>query len=340
MHYLSLYLFLAAICLYGIRFAPANMDLREIMNRLNRLRPIVAVLLIFGHCTLPYAKIPLILLPFHKASTFCVGYFFVLSGYGLAYSVDNKPGYLHNFRPKVLHLVWITAFSSIVSVLLQSLAFQEWVPLRLINWYMLAIIVLYLTFYMVYRLFPDSRRKRVLCLFAAVFLLISAVCFYGKLVGRNYRNYFISEMAFPFGAWLYEYAEEFSAFLKKKYALPIILLAGVLFNAGALIIPELGLPDLILHNLMLAPFLLLVIWILDKLSIQNSLLKKASPYTTFLYLFQFPVLNILKHFYDASGRPIDLLYFWGCLGLTCLLAVGLQSLSDAARAGMHRLQKH
>lgn len=337
MYYLSLYLLLAVLCFWGIRFTPTDMEIQESMNRLNRLRPIVAIVLIFGHSALPYIKIPLALMPFHKASTFCVGYFFVLSGYGLAYSVANKPGYLDSFQKKVTNLVLITVFSSIISTLLKSIAFREWVPLSLINWYMPAIIVLYLIFYAAYRLFPDSKSKRLLCLFTVTFVLIAAVCGYGILVGRNYRNYFISEMAFPFGAWIYEYADTLSTFLKKKTALPILIFTSVLFNAAALLIPELGLLDLIFHNLMLFPFLLLLIWLLDKFAIDNVLLKKAVPYTTFLYLFQFPILTILKQFYLAADRPLDVFYSWGCLCLTCILAFVMQRLWDTIGAGVHKL---
>ena len=336
MSYAVLYLFLAGLCLFGIQFAPTGMDIREVMNRMNRLRPIVAIILIFGHCALPYAKMPLLLLPFHKASTFCVGYFFVLSGYGLAYSVDNKRGYLDHFGNKIVNLIWITVFSSVVSMLLKSFAFQTWEPLKLINWYMPAIIVMYLVFYAVYRLFPEAGSKRVFWLFVVLFLLIAAVCGYGKLVDRNYRNYFISELAFPFGTWIYEYADEFSAFLKKKTALLFIVLLELVFSGAALTIPELGLMDLIFHNLMLFPFVLLLMWILDKISVSNCILKNAARYTTYIYLFQFPFLEILQQYYLTAQRPFDMFYFLGCLCLTCILAYVVQRLQDSIRAVVHK----
>lgn len=336
MTYLILYLILAILCLWGIQFKSTDMDISEIMNRMNRLRVIVAVILIFGHCTIPYDPRPLIILPFRKASTFCVGYFFILSGYGLAYSVSTKPNYLNNFWKKIINLVWLTVFASVVSTLIQNIALGTWEPIRLINWYMPAITVLYLVFYVVYRLFPDSKAKRIIWLSVAVFALIAAVCCYGNLVDRNYRNYFISELAFPFGVFIYEFSDSLSTFLKRKGSILLIVLTAILFNGAALIVPELGLLDLIFHNLMLIPTALLVIWILDKLSISNYILKKGFRYTMFLYLFQFPILNILKSYYLSINRPFDIFYFLGCLSLTCILAFALQFVYDSVGAMIHR----
>lgn len=337
MTYTILYLIVAFLCLWGIQFKSTGMNIPEIMNRMNRLRVIVAVILIFGHCTIPYDPRPLIILPFRKASTFCVGYFFILFGYGLAYSVATKPHYLRHFGKKIINLVWLTVFSSVLSTLIQNLALGTREPIQLINWYMPAITVLYLVFYVVYRLFPDSKRKRMIWLNLAVFILISAVCCYGNLVDRNYRNYFISELAFPFGVFIYEFSDFLSDFLKRKSSLLFILLAAVFFNGAALTVPELGLLDLIFHNLMLMPIALLVIWFLDKISIDNWVLKKGFRYTMFLYLFQFPILTILKNYYLNANRPFDIFYFLGCLSLTCILAFAVQRVYDFVGSIVHRL---
>lgn len=331
MSYIILYVFLAFLCLWNIRFAPVNADIEPVMNRLNKLRFIVAVLIVFTHCTLPYEHLPLILLPLRKVSTFGVGYFFLLSGYGLAYSVHQKPNYLHSFWKKIGNLLLVTVLSSIISTLIKNIALGKSEFPRLINWYMPAIIVLYLIFFAAYRIFPKSKNVRSIFLVGAVFVIISIICCTDHFTGQNHRNYYISELAFPFGVLIFEYADIVTRFLKKKSSIFIIALSEILLGVLALKVPEKGLSDLLFHNLMLMPFGLALLWFMDKVKIDNPILNVMNRYTLFIYLFQFPVLDILKAHYISAARPFDVFYFLGCLGLTCVLTVILQYLYDHAK---------
>ena len=328
MSYLVLYLFLAILCMFNIQFANANMNIKTIMNRVNKLRFIFAILIVFTHCTLPYKHLPLILFPLRKISTFGVGYFFILSGYGLAYSADNKPDYLRNFWKKILNLLWITIFSSIVSFLIKNIVLGWSEALSLINWYMPAIIILYFIFYIVYCLFPQAKKARNICLTGSIFAVVLIVLCLDHVTGKNYRNYYISELAFPFGVLIYEYADFISKFLKKKSSLFIILISEIIFGGIAFTVPERGVLDLVFHNFMLAPVGLILIWIMNKVEINNFILKTMNRYSMFIYLFQFAVLTILKNYYFSSERPFDVFFFLECLGFTCILAVIIQNLYD------------
>ncbi|WP_432630882.1 acyltransferase family protein [Brotaphodocola sp.] len=332
MIYIILYILLAVLCAWKIHFVTANMDVKIVMNRLNKLRFIFAILIIFTHCTLPYKYLPHILFPLRKISTFGVGYFFILSGYGLAYSVANKPNYLDHFGKKIGNLVWITIFSSVVSALIKNLALGWSEPLSLINWYMPAIIALYIIFYVVFSLLPKSKNIRNACLVGAAFASILIVLYFDNFTGNNYRNYYISELAFPFGVLIYEYADLISRFLKKKSAIFIVIVAEIIFGGIAFSVPERGLLDLIFHNLMLVPVGFVLILLMDKIEINNLILKTMNRYTMFIYLFQFPVLTILKNYYLSNERPFDVFFFFACLGLTCILAVIIQNIYD--RVGM------
>ncbi len=336
MTYIILYVFLAALCALGISFAPAGMDVKTAMDRLNKLRFVFAILIIFTHCTLPYQQLPVILFPLRKVSTFGVGYFFILSGYGLAYSAAHKAGYLHNFWKKIGNLLWLTLLSSVISTVLKGFAFGKTETLRLINWYMPAMIVLYLAFWAAYSLFPKCKNKRMIFLFALVFVIILSVCCFDRFTGQNHRNYYISELAFPCGAFVYEYADSVAKFLKKKYAVLVIALAEIISGGLALIVPERGVLDLLFHNFMLFPVGLFLIWLMDKIKIDNPVLETMNRYSLFIYLFQFPVLEILKNYYLANERPFDVMYFLGCLGLTCVLAVILQNLYHSAGRALHQ----
>lgn len=340
MTYIVLYLFLLALCVWNIRLAPAGMNVRTAMNRLNKLRFIFAVLIVFTHCSLPYRHLPFILFPLRKISTFGVGYFFILSGYGLAYSAANKPNYLQHFWKKIGNLLWITLFSSVLSTLIKNMVLGWGAPLRLINWYMPAIITLYLIFYAAYRIFPESRNTRNFFLFGVVFAVILMVLYADNFTGNNYRNYYISEMAFPFGVFIYEYANTIASFMKKKSAIFIIVAAEIIFGGIAFTVPERGVLDLVFHNLMLIPIGLLLIWLMNKLEINNPVLKTMNRYSMFIYLFQFPVLVILKNAYLSNERPFDVFYFVGVLGLTCILAVIIQHVYDRIGAMISRYLLH
>lgn len=332
MVYIILYILLAVLCAWNIHFVAADMDVKIVMNRINKLRFIFAILIIFTHCTLPYKYLPHILFPLRKISTFGVGYFFILSGYGLAYSVANKPNYLDHFGKKIGNLLWITIFSSVASALIKNIALGWSEPLNLINWYMPAIIALYLIFYVVFRVFSQSKNLRNLCLTCAVFAGILIVLYFDNFTGNNYRNYYISELAFPFGVLIYEYADLISRFLKKKYAIFLVIMAEIIFGGIAFSVPERGLLDLIFHNLMLVPVGFVLILLMNKIEINNLILKTMNRYTMFIYLFQFPVLMILKNYYQTKERPFDVFFFLACLGFTCILAVIIQIIYD--RVGM------
>ena len=56
MVYIILYILLAVLCAWNIHFVTADMDVKIVMNRINKLRFIFAILIIFTHCTLPAKK--------------------------------------------------------------------------------------------------------------------------------------------------------------------------------------------------------------------------------------------------------------------------------------------
>ena len=202
MPYILLYLFLAALCLLNIRFCPTGTDIKKTMNRLHELRFIFAVLIIFSHCTNPFSPMPRILLPLSKISTLGVGYFFISSGFGLACSVASKPNYLRNFWKKIVNLLWITLFSSIVSTLIRNTMLGEHQIFQLVNWYMPTLIALYLVFYISYRIFPKNKFRRVALLSGVIFIITALLCAFDAVTGLNHRVYYISELAFPFGVFI------------------------------------------------------------------------------------------------------------------------------------------
>lgn len=117
----------------------------------------------------PFFPMPHILLPLSKISTLGVGYFFISSGFGLACSVASKPNYLRNFWKKIVDLLWITLFSSVVSTLIRNTMLGEHQIFQLVNWYMPTLTVLYLIFYVSHQHFPKKINSGVSFFFPALY---------------------------------------------------------------------------------------------------------------------------------------------------------------------------
>ncbi|WP_026659669.1 acyltransferase family protein [Butyrivibrio sp. AC2005] len=101
MQYAVLYIIVLLVIIPGVEFKHIGLEgVVPVQKNVNNLRGLFAILIIFTHCTLAYNNLPQLLLPFKKLSTFGVGFFFVLSGYGVAFSYNSKDNYLENIMTK------------------------------------------------------------------------------------------------------------------------------------------------------------------------------------------------------------------------------------------------
>ena len=117
MQYIILYIVLLLLCLPGlkIKINGCNNTI-AIQKNANALRGIFAIFIIYTHCTLAYDYLPFLLIPLRKVSTFGVGFFFILSGYGLAYSFGAKDNYLRGFLIRKLpHIAVAAVVSRVIS---------------------------------------------------------------------------------------------------------------------------------------------------------------------------------------------------------------------------------
>lgn len=106
--YLIIYVLLIIIscpCIKIIKRKNKTDFIEESHKNANHLRGIFAIIIVLAHTTLIFDKVPTVLIPFSKISTLCVGYFFAMSGYGLAHSFKAKKNYLSHFLIyKILHI--------------------------------------------------------------------------------------------------------------------------------------------------------------------------------------------------------------------------------------------
>ncbi|SDB66413.1 acyltransferase [Butyrivibrio sp. INlla16] len=333
MQYLVLYLILFILCLVGMKFEKVkDENIIDIQRRVNVLRGVFAIFIIYTHCTLAYDNLPAILVPLRKVSTFGVGFFFALSGYGLAYSCGTKINYISGFLQRKMPKIIITAvISRVVTELVLWAINGEKLSLvdlfRYMNWYVYAMIILYILFFVVYR-FIEKKTARIIGIWTLViiFTSLALVLTYMKTPGIG-RSYFISEWAFPFGVTLYECKDEIEQVLKKYkmliFAVMFILL-GVTFVVS-LKAKDVSVMDMVSHNCMLIPFYYFVMVICKYFNFNNAALRFLNKISFEIYLYQFMMFDILKKYL----KTIDVRYFILSVIFTVIVAWIINSIQTA-----------
>lgn len=180
------------------------------------LKGVCAIEIVIGHMGIATGSI--YLFPNRKSGILFVGIFFALSGYGLMYSVTNKPGYLDNLLRKRLPKIVVPAYMIYAIGMLIKCTVQRDMSLlnRLIslpeifagiNWYIWEIVALYVVFYIAARV-GDIRKTHwwilvisLIFIFVAFILKIdnpwygSTLCFWLGIV------YFLRRIGLKNGAW-------------------------------------------------------------------------------------------------------------------------------------------
>lgn len=330
MEYLILYLVLGVICLPALKINDNKSEnVISILSKANYLRGLFAVFAIYTHCTLVFYPLPMLLFPLRKVSTFVVGFFFVMSGYGLAYSFNNKNNYLDGFLSKKLSKIIVPAIvSRVVSEIILYVALDENISLysilRYMNWYIYSLLVLYIIFYIVYKL-TKNRFTRIVGMWAAVILLTFAALIYINNVHDIGRSYYISQWAFVIGLSLYEYRSEFDELMKKYFmAMNVAMVVFLVVTfAFALKADEYTVFDLLSHNLMLLPFFYFVMVACKYFTFDNKILQFLNKISFEIYLYQFAILSVLEEYLGQ----LDINYFLLSVLITVVLAWIMNSLS-------------
>lgn len=144
----------------------------ESMYKINCLRGLMALWIIFGHCGAQFYDEPLWLLIIHKSCLIIVGLFFVLSGYGLESSLYQKENYLDGFLwKKIKRLFGITFFTWIFQIVLFRITRIEDLKysissmvinyLQSMNWYIYELLFFYVLFYFVNKVGFEKKVKLV-----------------------------------------------------------------------------------------------------------------------------------------------------------------------------------
>lgn len=296
--------FVMIVFLYKITIREDKREIAfsSIQSNANSLRGLFAIMIILSHSTMAFESVPTLLVPFAKISTICVGYFFVASGYGLAWSNSNKKDYLSNkfLMKKILYLVCLAVLAYIYLLLIQiinyyffdgkniQVSISAW--WKSTNWYLKMQGLMYILYFCVNRCIRN--KKKACWLLGVILLSICMTCCISKMVGRSY---YISELCFWFGIVLYEYGD----WIKKcfdKYMKYVMLLIGILcmISLGAFVVKKFTIADCVFHNLLCISACFVMIIFLYYFKIGNVVLSFFNKISLELYICQFGLFDLYK----------------------------------------------
>lgn len=183
---------------------------------------------------------------FESVGIFCIGFFFFSSGYGLMVSLHTKENYLKGFLKKRVLMILVPFFICnylfmfgllLLGVKLKtSELLMAFFGIRLLNsqmWYAVEIMLLYLAFYLVFRLV----KKEGWCLFLLGIVILSFTVY-----GMRGGAFDFSICPWFFGEWWYNTTPMFLAGMVvaakrerlrqwiHKYYYPVLGIAAVVFG--------------------------------------------------------------------------------------------------------------
>lgn len=251
---------------------------------------------------------------------FVVVPFLFYSGYGIMYSILTKEEYISTRLVQRFFWVWVRFTCAVVlfvilNILLNIqydiktivLAFTGWTSIGNSNWYILAVLALYIFTIISFSLSSD-KTKGVLLMF--IFALGYAVVL--RKLGKG-TWYYDTIIAYPFGMLFCRYKNSFEKIVMKnicRYGVLIIIitmLARVLYTYRV---------KWYVHELFCCATMMTLVLISMKISLGNKWIEFLGKYTFEIYILQRIPLVVLQNY----NLPMYI-YFALSLVLTIVLAL-------------------
>ncbi len=322
----------------------ANNDVLDKYNS-NKIKGLLAILIIIHHLSI-YIKDTILFKVFTVAGIIAVSAFFFYSGYGLMTNYLKKENYLKDFLNKRIMKIVIPYIIAIIFTILAYLLTKQLTPRRIFNslvegepvvrfsWYVLAIIILYVVFYLSAK-FLKKKKMINIAVFGGTILYCIVV---NNILGFN--NWWVNScFAFFIGIYWASYKEKYAITLKDKnriirYAviLSIILFAiiGIQFLISGYnvmdIISNTSLADDIMKepipvinmNIICVVLLLVLFNTLEKVRLDDKLFTFLGNISFEIYLYHGLVMYLLRN--PCFYCRIDYIYAVLVIGLSIILA--------------------
>lgn len=306
------------LILYGLRANKEVGDPLELKQTIS-LRGICAIEIMIGH--IGWITGNEILYANRKAGLLFVGIFFMLSGYGIAYSIGHKEEYLKGFIGnrclKLLLPAFLTYFLyEIVVIFLFHenewfVLFQPMKFVQMTNWYVWEQLGLYLVFWMLYKVIP-RRTNFMLMVLSVIFIVIAYVLDINNPI-------YGSTLCFVLGLYYYQYKDALEESFMEHSTYWLIVVGIILVGAiGCFVLlgnrSMIGNP--IARNVAAISFSLLLIILLYKIKIGNSISVFLGECSYEIFLVHPFVLAIFKRLNFSSL----VLYSFACIIISIVFA--------------------
>lgn len=317
---ITIVLLFLCLSIYGVKRKQEGNAL-EISQTL-ALRGISSVEIMMGHIGLATGSI--VLFPNRKAGILFVGIFFMLSGYGVSYSLEHKEKYMNHFIVRRCLKLFIPAYIVYMVYRVSMILIcgtNDWSSLfslkgfaKSTNWYVWEQLLFYVIFWLIFRLKPCY--TNVIIGLLTVFFI--AVAFVSGISNPWYG----SSLCFVVGLYYYQYENKIEKVISDYFRVLIIGLSIVLagsffafFGLGNNSI--IGNP--IARNIASISFCVIVIVLLNKYSIGNRVSVFLGKCSYEIFLVHSHVIAIMKQF-DFNSVFV---YCVVCIGVSLVVAAGI-----------------
>lgn len=310
------------LCLWRIKFAkPVLSGFNEnylALDRTNAIKGLFILLVFLSHArncisTLPqYSSDPLNsfydLFQDHLGQGVVVMFLFY-SGYGVMESIKKKGSdYIHTF-PKnrfaktLLHFDIAVLLFVILdlclgtlkdySVLHVLLSFTGWESIGNSNWYIFAILILYLITYFAFKIFKNKTSKAVWLVTVLTVVYITVLA----LVGKD-AWWFDTVLLYPLGMWYSVGKDKIETFVRKK---PINYFALLILCCTVFIVSHLLSSNIICYEISLVALCAVIVVVTIKVDINNKILEFFGKHLFEIYILMRIPMIVLLHFEETNS---------------------------------------
>lgn len=310
------------LCLWRIKFAkPVLSGFNEnylAVDRTNAIKGLFILLVFLSHArncisTLPqYASDPLNsfydIFQDHLGQGVVVMFLFY-SGYGVMESIKKKGSdYIHTF-PKnrfaktLLHFDIAVLLFVILdlclgtlkdySVLHVLLSFTGWESIGNSNWYIFAILILYLITYFAFKIFKNKTSKAVWLVTVLTVVYITVLA----LVGKD-AWWFDTVLLYPLGMWYSVGKDKIETFVRKK---PINYFALLILCCTVFIVSHLLSSNIICYEISLVALCAVIVVVTIKVDINNKILEFFGKHLFEIYILMRIPMIVLLHFEETNS---------------------------------------
>lgn len=263
------------------------------------LRGISAIEIMLGHIAM-YGDTTA-LFTFRKSGILFVGIFFALSGYGLAYSIREKEGYLKGFIVKKILTILLPAFVAYLiglaglSVQYSYRVFDElktpWMFFFRVNWFIWELLAMYIVTYICAKIGSLKKTHFIILAVSAVFVVAAFV------IGLD-NPWYGSTFCFWLGIIYHEFREDFLSKWLDKHVLMHTIITGVVFAlsvAGFMLLGDASfIGNVIGRSLASTSFVLILMLVLPYIQVENKVSRWIGKISFEIYLLHVAIVTLCQ----------------------------------------------